>query len=114
MLNGSNSGNQPKEVRVFAATNLRKNLSEFAGLSFKNIWPDLSPDTREHVKAKLFEILDKEQESVVRKQISDAIGEIAGSVLSENRDAWPKFIESVWKLFSQSSVAATVSGFNLL
>lgn len=101
-------------MRIFAATNLRKNLSEFSGAGFKNIWSKLTPDTQEYVKVKLFEILNKEPDSSIRRQISDALGEIAGSILSEKAEAWPKFVESVWQLFSQNNVASTVSGFNIL
>jgi len=95
-------------------TQLRKNLSVFTQTSFKNIWTLLTPETQEFAKQKLFEVLHKEQDPTLRRQIADTIGEIAGSVLSDKADAWPKFVEYIWALFGTGTPAASISAFNIL
>ena len=95
-------------------TQLRKNLSVFTQTSFKNIWSLLNAETQEFTKQKLFEVLHKEQDHTLRRQIADTIGEIAGSVLSEKADAWPKFVEYIWALFGTNTPNASVSAFNIL
>ena len=105
---------EPIEIRIFAVTQLRKNLSVFTQTSFKNIWTLLNNDTQEFIKAKLFQLLEKEQDHTLRRQIADTIGEIAGSVLSEKSDAWPKFVECIWLLFSANNANCTIAAFNIL
>jgi hypothetical protein len=77
-------------------TQLRKNLSAFTQTSFKNIWALLSLETQEFVKIRLFEILHKEQDPTVKAE------------------AWPKFVECIWALFSIGTANASIAAFNIL
>jgi hypothetical protein len=67
-------GQESVEIRTFAATQLRKNLSNYSQSSFKNIWEILNADTQNFVRHQLFESLQKETVVAVRHLIADAIG----------------------------------------
>lgn len=80
------------------------------------MWPKLSVETRAAVKRVLFECLEQESASNVRDLISDAIGEIGGSLLSEESTAqeWAELLQQCWQLFSQESAKYVMAGFRIL
>lgn len=102
------------EHRNFAATQLRLCLSNFSSATYKNVWPKLTPECGETIKQKLFEIIYKEEDLSMKRHLSDTLGEIAGSILSENDKAWPDFKINVWKLFQDSNVNSNLAAFNIL
>jgi len=63
---------------------------------------------------KLFLAIYKEQDLGMKKHIANTIGEIAGTIISTNNDAWPEFKASVWKLFQDSQLNSIFGGFYIL
>lgn len=50
----------------------------------------------------------------MKKHIADTLGEVAGSVLSKDPNAWSDFKANVWALFGEPSGAGILPGFNVL
>ena len=50
----------------------------------------------------------------MKRQLSDTLGQIAGSILSENDKAWPEFKVNVWKLFQDQNVMSNLAAFKIL
>ena len=50
----------------------------------------------------------------MKKHIADTIGEIAGSLIAQNDEAWPDFKTNVWKLFQDSMIQSVFAGFYIL
>jgi len=50
----------------------------------------------------------------MKKHIADTIGEIAGSLISTNNEAWPEFKPNVWKLFQDPNIVSVFGGFYIL
>lgn len=93
---------------------MRLNLSEFSPSTYTNLWPNLNPTTQAHIKTELFKILFAEQDPSMKKHIADTLGEIAGSILSKDINAWPEFKTNIWTLFQEPSGAGILPAFNVL
>lgn len=78
---------------------LQKALSTFLQ-GLPELYFKITPDTRTHFKKRIFEILIAEPSSTIKNSIAEAIGEIAGSVISDasSKDHLPKG-EEPWKDF---------------
>lgn len=50
----------------------------------------------------------------MKKHIADTLGEIAGSILSKDINAWPEFKTNIWTLFQEPSGAGILPAFNVL
>jgi hypothetical protein len=50
----------------------------------------------------------------MKKFIADAIGEIAGSIISADDAAWPEFRVNVWNLFKDANINSVFAGFYIL
>lgn len=50
----------------------------------------------------------------MKKHIADSIGEIAGSIIAMNNEAWPDFKTNVWKLFQDPNINSVFAGFYIL
>ena len=50
----------------------------------------------------------------MKKHIADTIGEIAGSLIAQNDEAWPDFKTNVWKLFQDPMIESVFAGFYIL
>lgn len=111
-------------MRSFSAVALRKNLSAFSEKSYVNIWTELNPQVQTQVKQILFQALGNENDSAIRHQICDAIGEIGGTLMehqdqfnqgtqpSENR--WPELPGIIMQLLSCPSENLIESGLKIL
>ena len=97
--------------RNFASAQIRLCLSNFSPSTYKNLWPKLTPECQEAVKQKFFEIIYKEEDLSMKRQLADALGEVAGSILSENDKAWPEFKINVWKLFQDQNMVSNLAAF---
>lgn len=106
------------ELRTFAASQIRKNLSNFSEKSFKNLWENLQPETQTLVKTSLFQCLENEPTQNIRHLICDAIGEIGGSLLEDSEkekgNRWPELINILWQLFMQERNPLIEGGFKIL
>lgn len=74
----------------------------------------MTPETQNHVKTELFRILFAEADLSMKKHIADTLGEIAGSILSKDINAWPQFKINLWDLFKEPSGNGILPGFNVL
>jgi hypothetical protein len=74
-------GQYPLELRNFSASQLRLTLSNFSPASYKNVWAQLTAQSQELVKLKLFETIYKEKDASMQKHIADTLGEVAGSII---------------------------------
>lgn len=50
----------------------------------------------------------------MKKHIADTLGEIAGSILSADNEAWPDFKKNVWVLLQDTNIDSNLSAFNIL
>lgn len=111
-------------MRSFSAVALRKNLSAFSEKSYVNIWNELNAQVQTQVKQVLFQALGNENDSAIRHQICDAIGEIGGTLMehqdqfnqsnqaSENK--WPELPGMIMQLLSCPSENLIESGLKIL
>jgi hypothetical protein len=102
------------DVRMFAASQIRKNLSQFSESSFVKLWENLTDATKSAVKTDLFSSIPLEKNKKIRHLICDAIGEIGGGVLDEDETAWPELIPIVWQMFQADNVAIIDGAFIIL
>ena len=98
----------------FSASQLRLNLSEFSPSTYTNLWYSLHPQTQVHIKTELFKVLFAEQDQSMKKHIADTLGEIAGSVLSKDKNGWPEFKQNIWGLFQEPSGSGILPAFYVL
>lgn len=83
---------------------MQKILSSYQS-SLPELYSKVSEPVREKFKKEIFIILHGEQDKEVRKQISDTIGEVGGSLLSNttvaeacnqtNEALWPELVNKV-------------------
>lgn len=69
---------------------------------------------QESIKIGLFEIIYLESDMTMKKHLADTIGEIAGSLIGANNEAWPDFKINVWKFFKDSNINSFFAGFYIL
>ncbi len=50
----------------------------------------------------------------MKKHIADTIGEIAGSILCKDDNAWPDFKKNVWTLFQNENINVNLGAFYIL
>lgn len=50
----------------------------------------------------------------MKKHIADTIGQIAGTLISQNDEAWPDFKINVWKLFQDPNINSVFAAFYIL
>ena len=50
----------------------------------------------------------------MKRHLADTLGEISGSILSEDDKAWPDFKVIVWKLFQDSNINSNLAAFNII
>jgi hypothetical protein len=81
---------------------LQKALSTFLQ-GLPELYFKITPQTRADFRRRIFEILYNEPSNVIKKCLADAIGEIAGSLISDPKtvtnlpqgeEAWPNFVSS--------------------
>ena len=66
------------------------------------------------MKTSLFKLLEAESSHAVRTHICDAIGEIGGSLYSdENKNDWPELVTLLWQLFLSPKPELIESGFKV-
>lgn len=94
------SGNYSLSDKKSACMWLQKALSTFLK-GLPDLYFKISPETRQTFRTRIFEILVNEQDGKVKKAIADSIGEIAGSLISDENcanelpngeAAWPNFV----------------------
>jgi len=103
---------------------LRKNLSAFSEKSYENIWSQLNQQVQAEVKQILFTALGNENDSAIRHQICDAIGEIGGTLmehqdqfnenLAPSQNKWPELPGVIMQLLSCPSENLIESGLKIL
>lgn len=102
---------------------IRKNLSAFSEKSYVNIWSELNPEVQAQTKALLFSALSVEEDSAIRHQICDAIGEIGGTLLEHqdpfnqnapSKNNWPELPGMIMQLLSCPSENLIESGLKIL
>lgn len=112
-----------KEIKTFSAVAIRKNLSAFSEKSYTNLWSELSQQLQVQVKISLFEALNLEDDSSIRHQICDAIGEIGGTLLEHTDpnnpsqvsvNLWPELPGQIMGLLSCSNEILIEAGLKIL
>jgi hypothetical protein len=103
------------DVRKFCVQEVRKNLSAFSEGTYTNKWNELSDNLKQVVKTNLFETLLTEQSEGIRHQLADAIGEVGGSVLSEEatKNQWNDLLPNIFKLINTGTTTNIESGLNI-
>jgi hypothetical protein len=72
------------------------------------------PQVQEALKIGFFEFVYCEQDQKMKNNFAETLGEIAGSLLSNDNWAWPDFKGNVWKLIRDSSLSNVYAGFRVL
>lgn len=110
-------------MRSFAAVAIRKNLSAFSEKSYVNLWNELTPEVQQQVKQLLFAALSNENDSAIRHQICDAIGEIGGTLIEHqdqfnqnqpSQNKWPELPGLIMQLLSCPTENLIESGLKIL
>lgn len=78
------------------------------------MWANLTPDVQEKIKTDLFLAIYAETDLNMKKHIADTIGEVAGSIIAKDDNAWPAFKTSVWQLLQDSNLNSVFGGFYIL
>lgn len=100
---------------MFAASMLRKHLSQFSEQSFSCKWDKLQSETQALVKRTLLENLQSEPKHAIRSLLCDAIGEIGASLIQdEAKNEWPELINTLWSLFQQERLEIVECAFKIL
>jgi hypothetical protein len=84
-------GQAPIECRNFSASQLRLCLSDFSPATYTNVWEHLNLELQDQIKVGVFDAIYEEQDLSMKKHIADTIGEIAGTLIAKNDNAWPTF-----------------------
>ena len=50
----------------------------------------------------------------MKRHIADTLGEVAGSILAANNEAWPDFKKNVWILLQDTNINSNLSAFYIL
>lgn len=95
-------------------THLRKNLSAFTEEKYNLVWGSIPEEGRKYIRESLFGCLLTEGSVSVRNLISDAIGQIAGTIMSVNANNWPGFLENVFALLGNSNENSNIAGLSIL
>jgi hypothetical protein len=111
-------GHVKKSVCVW----LQKILSSYQS-SLPELYSKVSDPVREQFKKEIFIILHGEADLDIRKQISDTIGEVGGSLLSNktvadacgvsNEALWPNLLANVMELYSLGDEKSIESALNI-
>lgn len=101
---------------------LQKILSNYQS-SLPELYSKVAEATRQKFKTDIFHILHAEQDRDVRRQISDTIGEVGGSLLSNtavaeacgttNQALWPQLLDNVLELYSLGDEKSLESALNI-
>ena len=96
-------GDTSSEVKRSGCVWLQKILSSYQS-TLPELYSKIAEPTREKFKKEIFIILHGEKDSEVRKQISDTIGEVGGSLLANeevakscnttNDKLWPELVSA--------------------
>jgi hypothetical protein len=79
-------------------------LSHLSQDSFEHLWPIISVETKEICKSELIGIMLAEQNRQLRKQVAEAVAEIAATAMNQEEadgdeppkeNEWPNFVQSV-------------------
>jgi hypothetical protein len=69
---------------------------------------------QEKIKTDLFLAIYSETDLSMKKHIADTIGEVAGSIIGKEDNAWPSFKTSVWQLLQDPNLNSVFGGFYIL
>lgn len=88
-----------------------------------NLWNELTPEVQQQVKQLLFAALSNENDSAIRHQICDAIGEIGGTLIEHqdqfnqnqpSQNKWPELPGLIMQLLSCPTENLIESGLKIL
>ena len=102
------------DIRSFATLQLRKNLSDFTESTYSNVWESITPEVQANVKTCLFNNIETEQNSIIRHQVCDAIGEIGGTLVQSKTNQWPELIPQIYQLLANSRNELIEAGLKIL
>ncbi|KAL4471765.1 hypothetical protein ABPG74_008658 [Tetrahymena malaccensis] len=112
MLSVITEENQSKDLKVFAINEIRTSLSDYSKSTNPIILKNINQDTVIMLQSILINQLTYEQNQSLRKQISEAVGEIGASLI--NRNMWDGLIHLLWELFDQQKLEIQQSAFIIL
>ena len=92
-------GDFDKSIKLSTCIWLQKALSPYQD-ALPNVFLNMSAETREHFKQKIFQVLIAQTDKKVAMQIADTIGEIGGGVVTDDsilkalntNDPWPDLV----------------------
>jgi hypothetical protein len=109
---------------MFCVVHLRSVLSSFAGAALDASWIQLNGDTQKVVKASLFEILNKEQDKIVRKGLCDLIGELGATIATYDESdkeklgpeaiEWTELMQYLFQYLSSDNDEFIISALKIL